>query len=71
VKPQDHHPQSVLKQAEETTKAKTERKQTQTLTRKPKRKPCQGGTLPGENRPNARKQLQQLTMNPDEAREDW
>jgi hypothetical protein len=37
VKPQDHHPKSVLKQAEETTKAKTERKQTQTLTRKTKK----------------------------------
>jgi hypothetical protein len=36
-------------------------------TRKPKWKPHLGGRLPGKNGQNTRKQLQQVTMNPDGA----
>jgi hypothetical protein len=48
VKSQDHHPQSVPEQAEEITKAKTEKKQTQTLIRKTKKQENQNGNHVGE-----------------------
>jgi hypothetical protein len=66
VKPQNHHPQSISKQAKETTKAKN-RKKKQTNkqkktninsnkkykeTKNPKRKPRWGGRLPREKGQN-------------------
>jgi hypothetical protein len=48
VKPQDHHPQSVPKQAKETTKAKPKRNKHRLLTRKTKKQETQNGNHVGE-----------------------